>query len=140
MAQYGPIPKRDDERIRRNKPDQPTLKIIPGENLKVEAPLFILDNPNPLVIDYYLAMQKSPQAQYFQQTDWIHAQAVLTLLNEQLNARQKNGQIIAVIMSELGKLMTTEGERRRLRIEIEAANAENAKESSQDYLKRVLEL
>lgn len=113
----APVPKRSEERVRRNKPDVPLEKVeVEGE---VKVPPLGITKPHKMVSQIYTSMKQSGQAKYFEPTDWAFARMTLHLLDEQLKSGRKNSQILTTIMSNLSDLLVSEGARRRMRIEID---------------------
>lgn len=113
----APVPKRSEERIRRNKPDIP-LEKVETEGV-VSVPHLGLDKPHKLVKSLYESLRLSGQVKYFEPTDWQLARVTLHILDEQLKAGRMNSQILATVFSNLSDLLVSEGARRRMRIEIE---------------------
>ncbi len=113
----GPIPNRSDERVRRNKPEIPIEKIdIIGE---VEIPDLGLRDPDPLVEDMYEAMKQAGQKKYFEPTDWQYARLALRLLDQELKKPTFSAVKLQALNQMFANLLLTEGDRRRVRIEIE---------------------
>ncbi|WP_078323609.1 phage terminase small subunit [Mycobacteroides salmoniphilum] len=114
----GPIPKRSDEKVRRNVGDPIDKVEVIGS---VKVPELGLDNPHPLVEDLYRSMTESAQARFFEPTDWQIARFTLDQINKELNYGV--GAIPAMKLTAfnqlLASLLVTEGDRRRARIEIE---------------------
>ena len=132
MAQ---VPKRSEERIRRNKPEVPIEKIeTVGE---VTIPTLGIDKPHKIVRSLYDSMKRSGQAKYFEPTDWQFARLTLQLLDMQLKSGRMNSQILATVMSNLSDLLVSEGARRRMRIEVE--RVESAGAETVDFAKVLLE-
>jgi hypothetical protein len=132
MGAHGPIPKRSEERRRRNKDDVPEL---------VQAPsgppddLPVLPEPDslwhPIATDWYLSLQESGQAAFYQPSDWATARYAAELMSRLLSTdRAPNGQLVAALNSVMGSLLTTEGDRRRARIELERKPAVKAASAS----------
>lgn len=113
----GPIPKRSEELIRRNKPDVEIEKVTAIGPVPV-PPLNIPD-AHPFVTELYESMQKSAQKKYFEPTDWSKAKITLHFLNKLLWNGKPSAQMLATVESMMSSLLLTEGDRRRLRIEIE---------------------
>ncbi|OBJ41337.1 hypothetical protein A5630_23150 [Mycolicibacterium mucogenicum] len=133
MGSTGPIPKRSDERIRRNATDIPVEKVTAIGTVEVPELDLPVDELHPLVQDYYQAMIDSGQARYFEPTDWQHARLAMLAMNEMLTARYKTGKQagerapisvmkLQVLNQMLSTLLVTEGDRRRVRMEIERQN------------------
>ncbi|WP_030319603.1 hypothetical protein [Streptomyces flavochromogenes] len=120
MGDRGPIPKRSAERRRRNKDDGPA--IVQAASGPVEVP--DLPEPDPswhdIAKDWYMSLQESGQAAFYQASDWATARYAAELMSRLLSTdRSPNGQLVAALNSVMGSLLTTEGDRRRARIELE---------------------
>ena len=132
MGSRGPIPKRDEERVRRNLPDAPTATVTAIGSVKIPemGDLSHQGETHHLVEDLYESMKKSATAQFYEATDWAFARITLYALNQELIAAQHNGKPVGAmkltaIHQMLSALMLTEGDRRRARIEIERAPSDN---------------
>lgn len=120
MAVYGPVPKRDDERIRRNKPDEPTTVIqMIGE---VGPPALNIDNPHPLVQELYDSLAESGQAKYYEPSDWQFARFTMVFINKLLKTSTPSAVMLQTVNSMMADLLFTEGQRRRVRMEVERAD------------------
>ncbi|WP_040477621.1 hypothetical protein [Longispora albida] len=117
-ATRGPIPKRSDQRRRRNQ-DEPITTITPGDG-PVDAPP--LGFPaHALAADWYAALAESGQALYFEPSDWAAARILAYDLTRHLNSGRVSAQMLAAVWSGMADLLTTEAARRRVRMEIERA-------------------
>lgn len=128
MGTHGPIPKRSEERRRRNKADGPALAKAPSG-----APPGVPDLPDPdpawheIAAGWYLSLRASGQAVFYQPSDWAMARYAAHLMSTVLTAeRGPNGQLVAALDSVMARLLTTEGDRRRARIELERQPAERS--------------
>lgn len=121
MAVTGPIPKHSDQLVRRNKQEVPITKI---EAIGV-VPIPDLDMPDAhqLVKDLYQAMRQSAQSKYFEPSDWQMARLTMHAVNDMLKGRGEDRRIspmmLASVNSMLSSLLVTEGDRRRVRLEVE---------------------
>lgn len=121
MGAHGPIPKRSEERRRRNKDDGPELIQAPAGG---PEDLPDLPEPDPLwhqiAADWYLSLQQSGQAAFYEPSDWAVARYAADLMSKVLlSERGPNGQLVAALNSVMSSLLTTEGDRRRARMELE---------------------
>ena len=121
MGAHGPIPKRSEERRRRNKDDGPELIQAPAGQ---PEDLPDLPDPNelwhPIATDWYLSLRESGQAAFYEPSDWAVARYVAELMSRGLSEdRPPNGQYVAALNSAMSSLLTTEGDRRRARMELE---------------------
>ena len=132
MGTRGPIGKRDEERVRRNVPEDPTVTVqmhglVPIPDL---GDMSHLGETHPLVTDMYESIKQSASVKYFEPTDWQFARLTLFTLNQELIAAAHNGKPVGAmkltaINQMLSALLLTEGDRRRARLEIERAPAES---------------
>lgn len=121
MGTRGPIPKRTEERRRANKDDGPGLIQAPSG-----APSDLPDLPkpdplwHPIAADWYLSLRESGQAAFYQPSDWAVARYAAHVMSQVLlSERGPNGQLVAALNSVMSSLLTTEGDRRRARMELE---------------------
>jgi hypothetical protein len=113
----GPVPKRAEDRRRRNKVNIDTVEMV-GE---VEIPPAD-DNWHDLAIEWYESLAKSGQSRYYEPSDWTTARYIAEAMSRNLlNPRGFSDKLFAAVLSGMGNLLTTEGERRRVRMEIERA-------------------
>jgi hypothetical protein len=121
MGTRGPIPERSEARRRRNKDDGPELvQAPPGPPAELPA----LPEPDelwhPIASDWYLSLRESGQSQFYEPSDWAMARYAAELMSRLLSSdRAPNGQLVAALDSVMARLLTTEGDRRRARIELE---------------------
>lgn len=133
MGVRGPIGKRDEERVRRNIPEDPTVTIqMPGlVTIPDLGDVSHLGETHPLVTDMYESIRQSASVKYYEPTDWQFARLALYTLNQELIAAQHNGKPVGAmkltaINQMLSALLLTEGDRRRARLEIERAPADSS--------------
>lgn len=115
MGTRGPIPKRESERRRRNKPDTETTKIEMTE--LVEAP-DVDSTWHELAKDWYKSLSESGQSNFFEPSDWAAARILAHDLTRHLENRRPSSQWLAALWGAMNDLLTTEGARRRVRMEI----------------------
>ncbi|WP_458574190.1 phage terminase small subunit [Mycobacteroides abscessus] len=147
----GPIPKREDQRVRRNATEIPTDKVKALG--KVPVPDLGIENPHPFVVEFYESIRQSAQSNYYEPSDWQFARLTMYALNEELNAVYQSGDNkgkkkplgvmkLQVINQMMSTLLLTEGDRRRVRMEIErnaAPTAEGGKVLTMaDHFKQAL--
>lgn len=137
----GPVPKRSDERIRRNA-DYPEATKAPLEGDFV-APFAEDENWHPIAKQLWQSAQKSGQSRFYAETDWmmlyIMCDGLTTSLRPQFVGTAKrynreagvteevpltarvpmNGATIAAWKNWASGLMLTEADRRRLHVELQ---------------------
>lgn len=121
MGTRGPIPERSDARRRRNKPEGPEL-IQASSGAPEDVPKLPEPDPlwHPIAADWYLSLRESGQAAFYEPSDWAVARYVAELMSRGLSTdRPPNGQYVAALNSAMASLLTTEGDRRRARVELE---------------------
>lgn len=140
MGARGPVPKRSSERRRQNKESEPE-KVKPkakkpaakGKEKKGKAapaaPAEFERRPakrtwHPIAKEWYDSLEESGQAQFFEPSDWTSAFYVAEVMSRHLKAKRLSAQLFASIWSAMGELLSTEGARRRVRIEIEREEEE----------------
>lgn len=113
----GPLPKRSDQKVRRNKEviDIDTVQVS-GE---VEVPELNLENPHHMVEDFWESLTESAEAIYYEPSDWQYARWTLHWMDHTLKASKPSAMLIQTINASLTELLVSEGSRRRLRMEVE---------------------
>lgn len=114
----GPVPKRDAERRRRNKPETETTKVEATGT--VEAPE-VGSDWHPIAVEWFESLKDSAQSMFYEPSDWATARYIAEAMSKNLQAGRLSGQLFAAVMSAMTDLLTTEGARRRARMEIERA-------------------
>lgn len=124
MGQFGVIPKRSDERIRRNKVEG--LEKISAIG-PVKIPRLNIPDAHPLVKDLYASLKNSAQSRFYEESDWQYARLAMYALNDMLKQQRISAIMLASINSMLTSLLVTEGDRRRVRLEVERDTSSGAK-------------
>ncbi|QGU03112.1 hypothetical protein CKALI_11340 [Corynebacterium kalinowskii] len=114
----GPIPKRSDQRRRRNK-DTDGVSTVVAFGKHVATPPTEDRTWHIYAKNWFRSLKRSGQAQFYQESDWQEARMVALLIS--LEMKREHGPragMMDVIFSRADNLMTTEGARRRLRVEL----------------------
>lgn len=113
----GPVPKRDAERVRRNKPviETDVIEITGG----VEIPELDIVNPHPMIVDFYDSLAESAQSRYYEPSDWQLARFTMHFANDLIWQSKPSAMMLQTINGMLADLLVSEGQRRRVRMEIE---------------------
>ncbi|AIW02902.1 minor tail protein [Mycobacterium phage Malec] len=126
MGTRGPIGKRDEERVRRNKDENPTetVQMIGPVKIPELGDVSYEGETHPLITEMYESIKQSAAVKYYEPTDWQFARLTLYTLNQELIASRQYGKPmgamkLTAINQMLSALLLTEGDRRRVRLEIE---------------------
>lgn len=114
---HGPIPKRSEQRRRVNKVEGLERTHVPQERRGPELPMSVHD-PHPLAYAWYESLRDSGQAYYYEPSDWAQAAVWTHLLSEQLKQIKPSAMMVQAWSNAATELLTTEGTRRRLRLEL----------------------
>jgi hypothetical protein len=116
MGTRGPVPKRSTQRRRENKPEIP-VETAPASR-KVEMPT-PNGNWHPLARDMYLSLADSGQSVFFEPSDWAVARLAAESTSRLLRGERFSAVLLSAVDSMWARLLMTEADRRRLRIELE---------------------
>ena len=125
MGSRGPVPKRQDQRRRVNKDPAGPVTKAPAGRTTARRPSIPAPDPewHPLIRALYLAARRSGQSAFWEPTDW----AMLRIGSEVMSAQLQSGRPSAVMFAAwdalMARLLMTEGDRRRMRLELERAPA-----------------
>ncbi len=73
---------------------------------------------HPIAKKLYDALKTSGQADFFQNSDWAFAYSLCDDLSYYKKSGKRSGQMLQSIMSAMERLLVTEADRRRARIEL----------------------
>lgn len=136
----GPVPKRTTQRRRANKPPIPVVSVPTVSAVRVPA---ADESWHPLAAAWYGSLAESGQRQFFEPSDWAQARVWADLLSRTLlSSKGPSSMMVAAWASGAAELLTTEGARRRLRIELEREkptdpDAEHADATVTDLMSRL---
>jgi len=131
MAARGPVPKRTDQRHGHRKAE-PTDKAPAGTAGERPAPPGGTPSPrgtfkvpladgswHPTAKKWYQSLRYSGQSAWYEASDWMEAYVAGEVLSEMLSAEKLSAMLFASWSSHTARLLVTEGDRRRVRIELE---------------------
>lgn len=116
----GPVPNRSEDLSRERDANRGDRAPISSGTMK---PVTI---PNagrgwhPIAKRLWDSMKSSGQAEYFQDSDWAYAFHVMEELTEYKNAGKRSSMMFAAIDSAMTRMLITEADRRKARIELQA--------------------
>src|SRR5689334_25412722 len=113
----GPVPKHSDDRVRRN------VELVPTEKVEVYGdvvmpPLDMPFEPHPMVVDFYESLRMSAQSRFYEPSDWEYARLVCFIMQTIVTSNKPSSEMFKALQTAMSNLLITEGDRRRLRIEI----------------------
>lgn len=118
MGVRGPVGKRSDQRHgHRSQEENSVTKVAVGEGFV--APLPADPTWHPIARDWFEALANSGQSHFYEPSDWATARFVAHLMDEVLSSPRTNGMLVSSIKSYMESLLTTEGDRRRVHVELE---------------------
>lgn len=132
MGTRGPVPKRSDQRRRQNK-EGGEVERVKVDGLTVEAPELAADDLEPLAVAWYRSLAESGQSRFYEPSDWFTAQLIARAISE--FCRKPSAMMLSSLLSGASSLLVTEGDRRRLRLELERDSDESAEVTSLDDLR-----
>lgn len=129
-ALTGPIPKREEQRVRDTEIGQEVTKIPMKGAVQIpdlrKYPGMIT---HVITKGFWDSLKDSGQAVYYEPSDWMTALTALHLLDRQLNSeRGISPTMVAAVWQMLTSIAVTEGERRRLRLEVERSTGSESGE------------
>ncbi|MGW4114812.1 phage terminase small subunit [Actinosynnema sp. NPDC004786] len=119
MGARGPIGKRSEARAgHRTKAEQAETEQVVVENagpVEMPAPMA---GWHRIAKDWYLSLHTSGQGRFMEPSDWQAATFVAEYMTKLLADEKFNARGFASIWSAMNDLLTTEGARRRVKLEI----------------------
>ena len=115
MGERGPVPKRSQERRRRNKDGGEVQNVAAGVQV---APPEFRDDLHPLAAELRDVLAESGQAQFFEPSDWWLAKVLAEAVDDYMGGR-RSATKLAEIRALATELLMSEGQRRRMRLELE---------------------
>lgn len=129
MGERGPVNKRIDQKHgHRSKEELAQVEQAPGAE-EVEFPEVDADW-HPIARRWFEALGKSGQSRFYEPSDWAEAQLVAEVMSRALLADKINGPLLTALMQGSTRLMATEGDRRRMRLELVRGNDVDADEEA----------
>ncbi|WP_279106507.1 hypothetical protein [Mobiluncus curtisii] len=119
MGSRGPVGKRSEDRIRRNKPD--------GGLTIVDMPASVCAPPEPddewcvAARRIWDSLVSSGQSRFYEPSDWAYAQFAMDEMSRYVKNGKQVGDRLSAIDSMLVRLLLTEGDRRRAGLELSRA-------------------
>lgn len=114
----GPVPSRDADLARpRSRKGSDVQLVTRGELRPVRIPTADREW-HAIAKQLYDSLKKSGQADFYQQSDWAFAYSLCEDLSFYKKSGKRSAQLLQTIYSSMERLLVTEGDRRRVRIEL----------------------
>jgi hypothetical protein len=118
MGTRGPAPKRSTQRRRANKPETPITSAPSAAKPAMRRPS--ADRTwHPIARGMFESLAKSGQAAFFEPSDWQTARLAAEATHRLLTAEKFSAMLLSAVDAMWARLLMTEADRRRLRIELE---------------------
>lgn len=118
MGTRGPIGKRSEELMgHRSKEQQDSVTKAPGAPV-VEVPTADA-SWHPIATSWYKALGESGQSRFYEPSDWAAAYYIAEVMTRNLESEKFSAVLFSSIWSAMNDLLTTEGDRRRVRMELQ---------------------
>lgn len=114
----GPVPKRTEERLGHMTKAEKASRSRPGVSRPAVAAPVCPDDFHPVARRWYESLAESGQSVFYEPSDWATALYVGHQMSRDLHSSRLSSQAFAAVMSAMGELLTTEGSRRRVRVEL----------------------
>ena len=127
MGTRGPVPKRTESRQRRNASEVDVKRADGAEDVSQPSP-----DPDwhPIASRLWESLGRSGQSRFYEPSDWAVAYSLMDDLSYYKASSKRSGQMLATIMSAMSSLLVTEGDRRRVQIELARPNADDSEENT----------
>ncbi|MFC0622829.1 phage terminase small subunit [Kribbella deserti] len=114
----GPIPNRENDLARpRHRKGSDQTPVTKGRLRPTQAPDA---DPawHPIATRLFESLSTSGQADFYQDSDWAFAYSLCDDLSYYKSGNKRSGQMLQAILSAMDRLLVTEADRRRVRIEL----------------------
>lgn len=119
MGRTGPVPNHSDDLARpRERKGGDVQAVTKGVRRPTRG--YNADRDwHPIARKLWDAVKESGQTDFYQQSDWAILYSLCDDLSHFKNSGKRSSQMAQTIYSALGNLLVTEGDRRRVRIELD---------------------
>lgn len=126
MGTRGPIPKPVDRRLGHvTKAEKEAVTKAPAKApaRRPSAAAKTKADPDwhPIAVEWFDSLSKSGQSDFYEPSDWAMARYCAELMSRTLFAERPSAQMVASLDSVMARLLVTEGDRRRARLELQKA-------------------
>lgn len=115
-----------------------SLGLVVPEELKRDEIVELVDELqdgggewHPVAQAWFRSLEQSGQSQFYEPSDWAAARYVAEVMSRNLTASRFSAQLFAGVWTAMSELLTTEGARRRARLEIERETGQEDPETAE---------
>lgn len=123
MGTRGPIGKRSNQRHGHRTAAEQARTVTAPAARRVRVPAADRDW-HPLAAQLYRSLRTSGQSVFFEPSDWAAAKLAAEVTSRMLKAEKLSAMLLAAVDAMWARLLVTEADRRRLRIELEKPKAD----------------
>jgi len=125
VGSRGPVPQRSDQRRRRNvDPAGPVTKAAAGTSRR-RRPRPADPEWHKLIRELYGDIAESGQSAFYEPSDWGMLRVGCQVMSDQMLSGKPSAVMFASWDALMARLLVTEGDRRRLRLELEREKPAN---------------
>lgn len=122
MGTRGPVPKRTESlNGHRSKEELAGSRITKAAGADDVSQPVADPDWHPIAVRLWKSLGESGQSRFYEPSDWAVAYSLMDDLSHYKASSKRSGQMLATIMSALSSLLVTEGDRRRVQIELARA-------------------
>jgi len=126
VGSRGPVPQRSDQRRRRNvDPAGPVTKAAAG-TARRRRPRPADPEWHKLIRELYSDITESGQSAFYEPSDWGMLRIGCQMMSGQMLSGKPSAVMFAAWDALMARLLVTEGDRRRMRLELERAKGPDA--------------
>lgn len=126
MGARGPIPKRSEDRHRRNEPVSPVVEAAGADEVPVPP---AGEDWHPIAKRLWDATKESGQVKFYEPSDWALLYSLMDDLTYAKKCEKRPAGLIETIYGQLGNLLISEGDRRRVQIELHRPSSQELEDA-----------
>lgn len=128
MGTKGVIPKRKAEVMGHKSKADMQVDTVVIESGIVPPPDLMIEDLHPFAEAWYEALKESGQSTFYEPSDWMTAQLIAKAISDCMG--RPSAMMLSTIFSGMTGLGVTEGDRRRMRIELERSGSQKEDDAS----------
>ncbi len=114
----GPVPNRESDLARpRERKGSDQVPVTKGVSRPTKVP-HADPEWHPIARKFWDALKVSGQVDFYEQSDWAYAYSLMDDLSHYKSSTRRSSQMLAAIDGAMSKLLVTEADRRRVRVEL----------------------